>query len=71
MHGITRFLYQLWVQNQSDLDFDLSALKVKSDGADGLPMHAFLLVFIFKIWPNSGPLRDTNLQNLIDRDFDR
>ena len=36
---------------ESNLDFDLSrSLKVKYDGAIGLPMYGFLLIFNSNIW---------------------
>ncbi len=55
----------------SDLDFDLSrSLKVKCEGAIGLPIYGFLLMFNSNIGPNRAPLRDISLQNLGDLDFD-
>ncbi len=52
-------------------NFDLSMpLKVKCDGAIGLPIYDLLLVFNGKIWPNSGPLWDISLWNLSDLDTD-
>ncbi len=45
------------LQNLSDLElFDLSrSLKVKCDSVIGLPIHAFLLMYL---WPNSALLQD-------------
>ncbi len=55
-----------------DLDFDLSrSLKVKCDGAIGLPIYGFLSMFNSNIWPNMAPLRNyIRLQNLGDLEFD-
>ncbi len=40
-------------QNLSNLDFDLSrSLKIKSNGAGGLPIYTFLLMFSCNIGPN-------------------
>ncbi len=42
--------------NLSDLDFGLSmSLKVKCDGAVGLPIYSFLSMFHINIWSNSAP----------------
>ena len=50
-------------QNLTPLDFDLSrSLKVKYEGAIGLPIYAFLLMFNSNIGPNHAPLRDTRLR---------
>ena len=51
-------------QNLSDLEFDLSrSLKVKCNGAIGLPIYGFLLMFNSNIGPKMAPLLDINLQN--------
>ncbi len=45
-----------------DLEFDLSrSLKVKSEGAIGLPICGFLLMVNSNIGPNLAPLRDMTL----------
>ena len=55
----------------SDLDFDLlGSLKVKSDGAIGLPIHVFLLMVISNIWSNMALLQDISHQNMSDLEFD-
>ncbi len=41
---------------------------VKSDGAIGLPIYDFLVVFNSNIWPYVVSLSDTRLHNLCDRD---
>ncbi len=54
--------------NLSDLTFH--ALKVKSDGAIGLPIDDFLLLFNSNVGDNSAPLRDISLEILSDLDLD-
>ncbi len=45
------------LQNLGDLDFNLSRpLEVKCEGAIGLPIYGFLLIFNSNIGPNSSPL---------------
>ncbi len=68
---ILGLLRHISLQSLSDLDFDLTrSLKVKWDGAVGLPICAyFLLVFNSTTWPNSAPLRDIRLQKLRDLDL--
>ncbi len=59
------------LQNLSDLDFDLSrSLKVKCNGAVGLPICDFLLAFNSNTWPHSAPLEDMSLRNLSEIDID-
>ncbi len=46
-------LWDIRLCNLSDLDFDLSrSLKVKCEGANGLPIYGFLLMFNSNIVPN-------------------
>ncbi len=58
------------LQNLSDLDFETSmSLKVKCESVFGLPIYAFLLMFINNIWPNSATLWDKGFQNLSGLDI--
>ncbi len=73
-------------QNLSDIDFTFSydskfkwywlyfdllkSSKVKSDGASGLPINGFLLMFNSNIWPNYAPWPDIKLWNLNGIDID-
>ncbi len=53
------------LRDLSDVDFNLSrSLKVKCDGAIGLPICDLLLVFNCNTWPNYAPLRDRSFQCL-------
>ncbi len=55
----------------SDLEFDFSrSLKVKSDGAVGLPMSDFIVVFNGNIWANCTSVWNVCLQNLSNLYFD-
>ncbi len=64
-------LRHICFHNLGDLEFDLSrSLKIKCDGAIGLPTYGFLLMVNSNIWPNSAPLRGVRLRNLSDLDFD-
>ncbi len=64
-------LRDIRLQNIDDLDFDLSrSLKVKCDGAIGLPIYGFLLMVNSNIWPNTALLQDISLQNMSDLEFD-
>ncbi len=55
------------LHNLSDLDFETSMpLKVKCESVFGLPIHAFLLMFISNIWPNSATYWDIGFQSLSD-----
>ncbi len=54
-----------------DLDFDLwRSLKVKSDGAIGLPLYGFLLVFNSNIWPSLVCLQDLTTLKFRVLEFD-
>ena len=77
-----RFISNIWpnlvplrdirLQNHSDLDVDLSrSLKVRCDGAIGLPIYGFLLTVNSNIWSNSAHLRDIRFWNLSDLDLSR
>ncbi len=69
--GLTSILYEIKHRNLGDLDFDLSrSLKVKCEGAIGLPIYGFLLMFHSNIGPNSAVFREIRLRNLGDLDFD-
>ena len=46
------------------------SLKVKCDGAIGLLIYGFLLMFNSNIWPNTALLGDISLQNMSDLAFD-
>ncbi len=62
-------LWDIMLQNLSDLDFDLSmSLKVNCDGVIGLPIFGFLLRFNCNIGLYYAHLRDKRLQNLSDLD---
>ncbi len=53
------------------LNFDFSrSLKVKCDSVIRCPMYDFLLMSNGYIWPNSAPLQDISLCNMIDLDID-
>ncbi len=57
--------------NMGILDFDCSrSVRVKCNGAIGLPSFGFLQIFNSNMWPNSTPWRDIRPQNLSDLDFD-
>ena len=48
-----------------NLVFDLLLCSTAiSNSASGLPIYDFLLVFNSNVCPNSGPLRDTCIQNV-------
>ncbi len=52
-------------ENLGDLDFDISRVfTVKSNGAVRFLIHAFLLMFNMKIWPNVAPSRALRFPNI-------
>ncbi len=60
-------LRDISLRNLCDLDFDLPrSLKVKCDGAIGLPMYDILLMFNSNMRPNSAPLQDVRLRNVVE-----
>ncbi len=47
------YISMIRLQNLGDLEFDLlRSLKVKCEGASGLPIYGFLLMFNRNIGPN-------------------
>ena len=55
-------LRDIRLQNLGFLEFDISrSLKVKSNGAVGLPICGFLLMINSNTGPNLAPLRDIRL----------
>ncbi len=69
-------LRDIRLRNLSDLDFDLSrSSKViyeghSGEGAIGLPLYDFPLMFNSNIGPSWAPLWDIRLKNLSDLDVD-
>ncbi len=64
--GPTQLLFEICLQNRSDVDFDLSrSLKLKCDNIIQILICGFLLLHNSNIWPNQAPLPD-----LTDLDFD-
>ncbi len=44
MHGLSSFVYEVCLENMSDVDIDLQGHKVKYDGAIELFIYDFLLI---------------------------
>ncbi len=61
-YSLTTLLYKIWLQNLSDLDFDITrSIKVKC-GVTILPIYGLLLMFKSKVWANLALLRDPEFE---------